>query len=233
MTTTRKNDTTTTVMVFVTPLTLPSTATAAGSVTTAQAGATTLVAVGTNQSNQSLLQQNKDGSKKTGAGGIAAGVLIAVGAGIWYRCQGIRSQQPNQNFLDHEASRNTIAMETNPLSVNAGAGGAGGSGAGAAPADGVYYSEIADNVHQQDADGYVLDSSLAATAATESIVYATYASSSAGANANAQPYTAPNDVAVYATPLDFTADATPYAVSHPEESYSPSDGGVAYASSSI
>ena len=186
------------------------------------------------------------GSKK-GAGGIAAGVLIAigaVGAGIWYRCQGIRSQQharADQNFLEREASRNVIPMETNPLSANAGAtgGATGGAGAGVArpgvaPVDGMYYSEIAANIHQQDADGHIVCSTLAATAATESIVYATYARSPTADNENVKPYTAPNDVdvAMYAKPLDVNADATPYATSHPEALYSPNgDGGVAYASS--
>ena len=248
------NTSTTTSPTSTTPATLPPTDASkiagVGPGTTGNAGgevalgATTLLpTTGTENNNVAgeaeaevtLLQ----GSKK-GAGGMAVGVLIAigaVGAGLWYCCQGSRSQKhvrANQNFLEREAARNVIPMETNPLSVNAGAtgatGAAGAAGAarpGVAPADGMYYSEIADNIHQQGADGYVRDSTLLATAATESMVYATYASSSTADNDTAQPYTAPNDAG--ATPY-----STPYSTPHPEALYSPNgDGGVAYASSSI
>ena len=103
---------------------------------------------------------------------IPIGESGAIAAATWYCCRGSRSKEHvhvRRDFLEREASRNTIAMETNPLSAG------GGAGAIAAPPNDVYYSEIADNINELDADGYVVDSASSPAA----IVYATYASSPA------------------------------------------------------
>lgn len=168
-TTTTTSTSATTTSTFTTSATTKTTTTAS----TETAGAPIEAADATNQSNHSFPQGSK--KKKVAGGGIAASILIPIGAiaaATWYCCRGSRSKEHvhvRRDFLEREASRNTIAMEANPLSAG------GGAGAIAAPPNDVYYSEIADNINELDADGYVVDSASSPAA----IVYATYASSPA------------------------------------------------------
>lgn len=112
----------------------------------------------------------------------------------------------------------TLEMMQNPMwEQQRGAAVEGGPAANLEDVADVYYSEIAE-VPNQDADGYVVDDSLAEPGTP---VYATYASSGAPDGAF---YAAPADgdgVATYTAPLDAnTASAS-----------LPEDGGVAYSHS--
>lgn len=162
-------------------------------------------------------------SKGAVAGGVVAG-LVAVGIAvfIFHRKAGSNGVQRNQrNNAEADALRGrgaTLEMMQNPMwEQQRSTAAEGGPATNLEDATDVYYSEIAE-VPNQDADGYVVDNSLAEP---ETPVYATYASSGAP---DAAFYAAPADgdgVATYTAPLDANAvSASP-----------PEDGGVAYSRS--
>lgn len=146
----------------------------------------------------------------TVAGGVVAGlVVIGIIVFILHRKAGSNGVQRNQrNNEEAEELRDrgaTLEMVQNPMREQQRA------------AVDVYYSEIAE-APNQDADGYVVDDSLAEP---ETPVYATYASSGAP---DAVFYTAPADgdgFATYTAPLDANAASASL----------PEDGGVAYSRS--
>lgn len=161
------------------------------------------------------------------AGGVVAGlVVIGIIVFILHRKAGSNGVQRNQrNNAEAEELRGrgaTLEMMQNPMwEQQRGTAVEGGPAANLEDVADVYYSEIAE-VPNQDADGYVVDDSLAEP---ETPVYATYASSGAPGGAF---YAAPADgdgVATYAAPLD-TATAAPQPSASP-----PEVGGVTYSRS--
>lgn len=162
-------------------------------------------------------------SKGAVAGGVVAGlVVVGIIVFILWR-NGVQGNQRNNVEAEELRGRGaTLEMMQNPMwEQQRGAAVEGGPAANLEDVADVYYSEIAE-VPNQDADGYVVDDSLAEP---ETPVYATYASSGAPGGAF---YAAPADgdgVATYAAPLD-TATAAPQPSASP-----PEVGGVAYSRS--
>lgn len=151
-----------------------------------------------------------DNSMTSSKGGVAGSVvagLVVIGIAVFMLWRNsVQGDQRNNAEAEELRDRGaTLEMVQNPMREQQ-----------RATVD-VYYSEIAE-VPNQDADGYVVDDSLAEP---ETPVYATYASSGAP---DAEFYAAPADgdgVATYAAPLDANAASASL----------PEDGGVAYSRS--